>query len=81
MKMEQEKKYKASTKRYPAFSVFSLIQYICVGTQEGYKSLKMLSDSISEDAIFQNFLGRHAPRPPSIGMLRMHVCFAHNNTT
>ena len=31
-----------------------------MGTQEGYKSLKMLSDSISKDA----------PRLPSIGMLR-----------
>ena len=44
----------------------------------GHKSLKMLPDSISEGVVFQNFLGGHAPRPPRFGMLRMHVCFAHN---
>ena len=37
----------------------------------------MPSDSISGSAHFQNFLGGHALRPPSFGMLRMHV-FAHN---
>ena len=37
----------------------------------------MLSDSISEGAIFKIFWGGMPPDPPSIGMLRMHVCFAH----
>ena len=41
------------------------------------KLLKMRSDSISESIIFQNFLGEHASRPPSAGMLYMPVCFAH----
>ena len=40
---------------------------------KGDQSLKMPSDSISEDVIFQNFLGGHAPDPPSIGMLDMPV--------
>ena len=41
----------------------------------------MPSDSISESAHFQNFLGGMPPDPPSLGMLRMHVCFAHNERT
>ena len=41
----------------------------------------MPSDLISESAHFQNFLGGHAPDPPSFAMLRMHVCFAHNERT
>ena len=32
----------------------------------------MPSDSISEGVIFQNFLGRHAPRPPCAGMFTHH---------
>ena len=41
------------------------------------KLLKMPSDSISEGVIFQNFLGGMPLDPPSAGMLRMPVCFAH----
>ena len=37
---------------------------VSTGTSKVDKLLKMPSDSISEGAIFQNFLGGHAPRPP-----------------
>ena len=47
------------------------------GTSKVDKLRKTPSDSISEVVIFQNLLGGHAPRPPSAGMLRMPVCFAH----
>ena len=50
---------------------------VSTGTSKVDKLLKMPSDSISEGVIFQNFLGGHAPRPPSVGMLHMPVCFAH----
>jgi len=33
----------------------------------------MPSESISEHPFFKNFLGGHAPRPPSISILRMLV--------
>ena len=33
--------------------------------------LRKLSDAISEHVFFKNFLGGHAPRPPSISMLHM----------
>ena len=36
----------------------------------------MASDSISEHLFFKIFLGGHAPRPPSISMLRMLI--VHN---
>ena len=49
---------------------------VSTGTSKVDKLLKMPSDSISEGVIFQNFLGGHAPRPSSAGMLRMPVCFA-----
>ena len=41
----------------------------------------MPSDSISESADFQNFLGSMPPDFPSFGILRMHVCFTHNEHT
>ena len=50
---------------------------VSTGTSKVDKLLKMPSDSISEGVIFQNFLGGHAPRPPSAGMLHMPVCFVH----
>ena len=50
---------------------------VSTGTSKVDKLLKIPSDSISEGVIFQNFLGGHAPRPPSADMLRMPVCFAH----
>ena len=40
---------------------------------ESRKSFKMPSNLISEGAIFKNFWG-HAPRPPSGGILHMHLC-------
>ena len=40
------------------------------------KSLKMLSDSISEGLIFQKFLGGMPPDPPRFDMLCMQMCFA-----
>ena len=49
---------------------------VSTGTSKVDKLLIMPSDSIS-GVIFQNFLGGHTPRPPSAGMLRMPVCFAH----
>ena len=50
---------------------------VSTGTSKVDKLLKMPSDSISEGVIFQNFLGGMPPDPPSAGMLRMPVCFAH----
>ena len=41
----------------------------------------MLSDSILEGIIFQNFLGGRAPDPPRFGMLCLYipaVCFARS---
>ena len=40
--------------------------------------IKKLSNSILEGQIFKNFLGGMPPEPPGIGMLCMHVCFAHS---
>ena len=50
---------------------------VSTGTSKVDKLLKMPTDSISEGVIFQNFLGGMPPDPPSAGMLRMPVCFAH----
>ena len=36
----------------------------------------MLSDSVSEGLILQNFLGGMPPDPPRFGMLCMQMCFA-----
>ena len=47
---------------------------VSTGTSKVDKLPKMPSDSISEGVVFP---GGHAPRPPSVGMLRMPVCFAH----
>ena len=54
------------------FKKFSLP--VSTGTLKVHKLLKMPSDSISEGVIF---LGGMPPDPPSAGMLRMLVCFAH----
>ena len=51
---------------------------VSTGTSKVDKLVKMPSDSISEGVIFQNFLGGGMPPdPPSAGMLRIPVCFAH----
>ena len=54
---------------------------VSTGTSKVDKLLKMPSNSISEGVIFQNFLGGMPPDPPSAGMLRMPVCFAHYECT
>ena len=52
---------------------------VSTGTSKVDKLLKCpQTQSHAEGVIFQNFLGRHAPRPPCAGMLRMPVCFAHH---
>ena len=50
---------------------------VSTGTSKVDKLPKMPTDSISEGVVFQNFLGGHAPRLPSVGMLSIPVCFAH----
>ena len=50
---------------------------VTTGTSKVDKLLKMPSDSISEGVILQNFMEACATDPPSAGMLRMPVCFAH----
>ena len=52
---------------------------VYIGTQEGYKSLKMLSDSISEDAIFQNFLEGMPPDPLVLACFAC-MCALHTMT-
>ena len=54
---------------------------VSIGTSEGDKLLKLLSDSISDGVILQNFLGDILPDPPSFGMLYMPVCFTHYKNT
>ena len=51
---------------------------VSTGTSKVDKLLKLPSDSISsEGVIFKIFWGGMPPDPPSVGMLRMPVCFAH----
>ena len=44
---------------------------------EGELTTKMLSDSTTESASFQNFWGMF-PRRPYCQHATLHVCFAHN---
>ena len=53
---------------------------VSTGTSRGDKLLKMPSDSIPDSVLFHNFLGA-CPRPPSVGMLCMPVCFTHYEST
>ena len=46
---------------------------VSTGTSKVDKLLKMPSDSISEGVIFQNFLGGHAPRPPSAHTMSVNM--------
>ena len=49
---------------------------VSTGTSKVDKLLKMSQDSISEGAIFQNFLGAY-PRPPSAGIYFTCLCASH----
>ena len=50
---------------------------VSTGISKVDKLLKMPLDSISEGVIFKISWGSMPPDPPSVGMLRMPVCFAH----
>ena len=52
---------------------------VYIGTQESYKSLKMLSDSISENGIFQNFQGGMLPDPLVLACFAC-MCASHTMT-
>ena len=59
--------------------VYIFLQCACCLGSRSNKPLKVPSNSISEDLIFQNFLKGMPPDPPRFCMLRIpDVCSSHN---